>query len=169
MKRTLMSRVSGISLSGCWQRRPDDRFAIDSQARCRGGYTFFEKSMRHYSEPEIFTIDISGANKAAIDAINTGWEDSIVARQTKCLNNIVEQYHRAVKRMTRPMLNFEFFRSSGNVLAGIELAHMIRKGQMIVAAENEKSFAEQFYALVNKSVHLYKRAHLLVRSMRFCG
>jgi transposase-like protein len=43
------------------------------------------------------------------------------------------------------MLNFKSFRSARNVLAGIELMHMIRKGQK--AAENQVSFAEQFYAL----------------------
>jgi transposase-like protein len=36
-------------------------------------------------------------------------------------NNIVEQDHRAIKRVTRPMLNFKSFRSASNVLAGVEL------------------------------------------------
>jgi putative transposase len=45
------------------------------------------------------------------------------------------------------MLNFKSFRSTKNVLVGIELMHMIRKGQMISAEENQMSFAEQFYAL----------------------
>ena len=50
----------------------------------------------------------------------------------KYLNNIVEQDHRAIKRVTRPMLNFKSFRSASSVLAGIELMHMIRKGQFAV-------------------------------------
>ena len=45
------------------------------------------------------------------------------------------------------MLNFKSFCSARNVLAGIELMHMIRKGQMISTEENQMSFAEQFYAL----------------------
>jgi len=49
--------------------------------------------------------------------------------------------------MTRPMLNFKSFHSARNTLAGIELMHMIRKGQMIAAEENQLSFAEKFYAL----------------------
>ena len=49
-------------------------------------------------------------------------------RQEKYLNNIVEQDHRAIKRVTRPMLNFKSFRAAKSVLAGIELMHMIRKG-----------------------------------------
>ena len=48
----------------------------------------------------------------------------------KYLNNIVEQDHRAIKRITRPMLNFKSFPAARCVLAGIELMHMIRKGQL---------------------------------------
>jgi len=92
-------------------------------------------------------MDKSGANRAAIDAINNERDAPIVVRQVKYLNNIVEQDHRAIKRVTRPMLNFKSFRSARKVLAGIELMHMIRKGQIVVAEETQRSFAEQFYAL----------------------
>jgi putative transposase len=108
---------------------------------------FFEKAMRYHDEPESVTMDKSGANKAAMDDINAARYAPIVVRQVKYLNNIVEHDHRAIKRMTKPMLNFKSFRSARNVLAGIELMHMIRKGQMIVADQNPMSFAEQFYAL----------------------
>jgi transposase-like protein len=46
------------------------------------------------------------------------------------LNNIVEQDHRAIKRLVRPMLGFKSFRSAAVTLAGIELMHMVRKGQL---------------------------------------
>ena len=46
---------------------------------------------------------------AAIDAIIAGRNVPIVVRQVKYLNNIVEQDHRAIKRVTRPMLNFKSF------------------------------------------------------------
>ena len=62
-------------------------------------------------------------------------------------NNIVEQDHRAIKRITRPMLGFKSFRAAKNVLAGIELMHMIRKGQLMVDGVEAMSFADQFYAL----------------------
>lgn len=92
-------------------------------------------------------MDKSGANKAAIDGINEDREQPIEVRQIKYLNNIVEQDHRAIKRVTKPMLNFKSFRSAKNVLAGIELMHMIRKGQMNRTEENQLSFAKQFYGL----------------------
>ena len=89
-------------------------------------------------------------DKAAIDDINDGLENSIVVRQVQYLNNIVEQDHRAVKRVTKPMLNFKSFRSAKNILAGIELMHMIRKGQLMMAGCDGMPFADQFYALAGQ-------------------
>ena len=73
-----------------------------------------------------------------------------MVRQVKYLNNLVEQDHRAIKRVTRPMLNFKSFRSAKDVLAGIELMHMIRKGQLLLSGGSDLSFANQFYALARK-------------------
>ena len=89
-------------------------------------------------------MDKSGANKAAIDSISDGRAVPILVRQVKYLNNIVEQDHRAIKRVTRPMLNFKSFRSAGSVLAGIELIHMIRKGQFAIDGAKAMSIADQF-------------------------
>ncbi len=91
--------------------------------------------------------DKSGANKAAIDQIVKDNDTSIVVRQVKYLNNIVEQDHRAVKRITKPMLGFKSFQSAKNILAGIELMHMIRKDQIMMEGAEKMSFAEQFYTL----------------------
>jgi len=66
------------------------------------------------------------------------------------LNNIVEQNHRTIKRVTTPMLNFKSFRATHCVLAGVELMHMIRKGQFTINGTNAMSLAEQFYALEGK-------------------
>jgi transposase-like protein len=111
---------------------------------------FFEKAMRANEVPEKVTMDKSGANKAAMDEINSRGETPIIVRQVKYLNNIVEQDHRAVKRVTKPMLNFKSFRAAKSVLAGIELIHMIRKGQLLLEGGIELSFADQFYALAGK-------------------
>jgi putative transposase len=45
------------------------------------------------------------------------------------------------------MLGFKSFWAAQRTLAGIELMHMIRKGQLIGGAEHEHTPAEQFYAL----------------------
>ncbi len=106
--------------------------------------------MKASGVPEKVTMDKSGANKAAMDEINGRGETPIIVRQVKYLNNIVEQDHRFVKRITKPMLNFKSFRAARNVLAGIELMHMIRKGQLPLKGCSELSFADQFYALAGK-------------------
>jgi len=54
-------------------------------------------------------MDKSGTNKAAIDEINANREIPMVVRQVKYLNNIVEQDHRAVKRVTKLMLSSNLF------------------------------------------------------------
>ena len=111
---------------------------------------FFEKAMQANGVPEKITIDKSGANKSAIGQIIEDKSILVQVRQIKYLNNIVEQDHRAVKRNTRPMLGFKSFRAAASVLAGIELMHMIRKGQMAMLGCEEMSFANQFYALVGQ-------------------
>src|SRR5450830_1731110 len=111
---------------------------------------FFDKAMSANGAPDKVAMDKSGANKAAIDAINVGRDVPIVVRQVKYLNNIVEQDHRAIKRGTRPMLNFKSFRGAGCVLAGVELMHMIRKGQFTINGADAMSFVDQFYALAGQ-------------------
>jgi transposase-like protein len=72
----------------------------------------------------------------------------IVTRQVKYLHNIVEQDHRSVKRVTRPMLGFKSFEAAQRTLVGIELMHMLKQGQRIVGAGAEGlTAAEQFYQL----------------------
>lgn len=66
----------------------------------------------------------------------------------KYLNNTVEQDHRAIKRVTRPTLNFKLSQSAKSILVGIELIHMTCKGQLLLQSCTELSFNDQFYALV---------------------
>jgi len=115
---------------------------------------FFEKAISLHGLPEKVTMDKSGANKAGIDAINLQLIFcylcglalmQITVRQIKYLNNIVEQDHRSIKKITNPMLGFKAFHSAQATLAGIELHHMLRKGQHVNVAN--QSIFEQFYAL----------------------
>ncbi len=93
------------------------------------------------------TIDKSGANTAALTKLNADKpnEEIIAIRQSKYLNNLVEQDHWNIKRRIKLMMGFKSFRRAQTSLAGIELIHMIRKGQHL---QNEGlSPAEQFYLL----------------------
>jgi putative transposase len=107
---------------------------------------FFQQAIEWNGTPQTVTIDKSGSNIAALEALNAELDRPIVVRQIKYLNNIVEQDHRAVKRRARPMLGFKDFRCASILLSGIELMHMINKGQM---KDNGKGHtpAELFYSL----------------------
>ena len=109
---------------------------------------FLKKVIRRHGVPEKITIDGSAAHEAAIKRYNAEHGTAIVIRKTKYLNNIVEQDHRAVKRVTRPMLGFKSFDAAQGTLTGIELMHMIKKKQLVAEEGAEgRTAAEQFYAL----------------------
>jgi putative transposase len=147
-----------IKVKGAWKylyRAVDKEgktvdFLLTARRDKAAALRFFEKAMKASGVPEKVTMDKSGANKAAMDEINGSRETPVIVRQVKYLNNIVEQDHRAIKRVTKPMLNFKSFRDAKNVLAGIELMHMIRKGQLVLEGSTALSFADQFYALAGK-------------------
>jgi transposase-like protein len=70
---------------------------------------YFEKTIDRNGAPETVTMDKSGANLAALQAINAGRETPIRVQQVKYLHNI-EQDHRTIKRRSRPMMGFTDFR-----------------------------------------------------------
>jgi transposase-like protein len=108
---------------------------------------YFEKAIAGNGVPKTVTIDKSGANLAGLNAINADREMPITIRQSKYLNNVVEQDHRAIKRIVRPMLGLKSFRCARVILGGIELMRMIAKGQMKSDGGRHRSVAEQFYDL----------------------
>lgn len=108
---------------------------------------FLERAIALHGEPEKITIDKSGANAAAIVRYNVVHGAAIELRQAKYVNNIVEQNHRAIKRIVRPMLGFKTTRCARSLIAGIETMHMIRKGQLSCPRGRVLSAARQFYSL----------------------
>jgi putative transposase len=59
----------------------------------------------------------------------------------------VEQDHRGVQWVIRPLLGFKSFDVAQCILAGIEFMPMLRKGQSEEEAEQGLIPAVQFYAL----------------------
>ncbi|MBD8658507.1 IS6 family transposase [Oxalobacteraceae sp. CFBP 13730] len=144
-----------IKVKGVWKylyRAVDEQgktvdFLLTAKRDMAAAKRFFDTAMGANGDPNKIATDKSGANRATTNAINAGRDVQILVRQVKYLNNIVEQDHRAIKRLTRAMLNVKSFRSAGSVLAGIELMHMIRKGQFAINGADAMSFANQFSAL----------------------
>ena len=124
-------------------------FLLRAKRDTAAAKAFFKKAIKNNERPEKVTVDKSGSNKAALDFCNKGVEkkDEIEIRQTKYLNNIIEQDHRFIKKRTRPMLGFKSFNSAKNTIAGIESIHMIKKGQ-IQGDDSSKSVFCNFVALM---------------------
>jgi putative transposase len=119
--------------------------AHDHDGFCR----FFKQAIGTNGVPDRVVIDRSGANLAGLQSLNVilkfiGAGRIIKVLQVKYLNNILEQDHRFIKRITRPLLGFKAFHSAAATLAGIETAHMIRKRQF---GESGFSAFRQFAAL----------------------
>ena len=149
MKPNQGQRLVEVSLSRRGQPRQHHRLSVQSQAGQGCCPAFFEKAIGQNGSPETVSIDKSGSNLAALHAVNAERETPIKVRQVKYLNNVVEQDHRAIKRRTRPMLGFKDFDCARVILSGIEVMHMIKKGQMKDFGKVPLSAAQQFYSLVS--------------------
>ena len=93
---------------------------------------FFMKTIQTNGFSDKVVIDKSGANLAGLDNMNgllimSGWGWQIDILQVKYLNNIIEQDHKFIKKLTKQMKGFKTFMSASATLDGIEVAHMIRK------------------------------------------
>ena len=159
-----------IKLKGKWTYlyRAVDRegqtldFMLSERRDLSAARRFFKQAIGTNGVPDRVVIDKSGANLAGLQSVNvilkfTGTVRLITIRQVKYLNNILEQDHRFIKRITGPpnavckqtatgqrMMGFKAFHSATATIAGIEVAHMIRKGQF---AANGLSAFQQFAVL----------------------
>ena len=139
-------------------------FMLSKNRDTEAARSFFAKAIGSNGLPEKVTIDKSGANTAGLIAINLqltlfaaillslftcneALKLQIDVRQIKYLNNIVEQDHRGIKRITKPMMGFKAFHSAEATLSGIELHRMLRKNQHVDS--DKLNIFQQFYALAD--------------------
>jgi IS6 family transposase len=86
----------------------------------------------HTVTPRVITVDKNAAypkafnELKAVRTIPTACE----FRQSKYLNNLIEQDHRFIKRLVKPGMGFFSFETAGKTLQGYEVMNMIRKGQV---------------------------------------
>ena len=122
-------------------------FLLTAKRDLAAARRYLERAINLHGLPDKITIDKSGSNTAAIRSVNDDACVDIELRQSKYLNNIIEQDHRAVKRITNPMLGFKSFWSAQKLIAGIETMHMVKKGQLDCPTGRFASAADQFYSL----------------------
>ena len=89
-------------------------FLLTDQHDERAATCFLTKAIRRHGVLEQITIDGSEANAAALRGYSEAHSTAIDTRQVKYLNNMVEQDHHGVKRVTRPMLWFKSFEAACN-------------------------------------------------------
>lgn len=103
----------------------------DAQAAKR----FFRKTLKavHTQTPRVITVDKNAAYPKAINELKADKElpKKVKLRQKKYLNNIIEQDHRAIKRLVKPGMGFGSFNTARRTIKGYEIMNMIRKGQVL--------------------------------------
>jgi transposase-like protein len=111
---------------------------------------FFRQALArpHTVNPRTITVDKNPAYPKAVTAMKEVGELRRCSRlrQFKYLNNIVEQDHRRIKRLTRPGLGFGGFWTARRTLAGFEVMAMIRKGQIRNIGGNDIEAQADFIA-----------------------
>ena len=78
-------------------------------------------------------------------------EEKSKIRQVKYLNNLVKQDHRGIKRITNAALGYQSFHTAWKTIRGIEILHMINKGQVEGVSKKdvlaEKKFIDSLFGI----------------------
>ena len=89
--------------------------------------------------PRVITVDKNAAYPKAIADLKAAGmlPESVKLRQVKYLNNLIEQDHRFIKRLTKPGMGFFSFETAWRTLQGYGMMNMMRKGQLQGAAKGD--------------------------------
>jgi transposase, IS6 family len=95
---------------------------------------FFSKALAapHSSTPRVITVDKNAAYPKAFKELKAEriMPDPCELRQSKYLNNLVEQDHRFIKRLVKLGMGFFSCETAWRTLQGDEAMNRLRKGQM---------------------------------------
>ncbi|MBD3884719.1 IS6 family transposase [Phormidium tenue FACHB-886] len=131
-----------IKIKGVWKylyRAVDSEgntldFMLSATRDGKAAARFFRKVLKaqHTQAPRVINVDKNAAYPVAMETLkgDKTLAEATELRQVKYLNNRVEQDHRTIKRITRPMMGLKTFNSARRTLRGIEAMNMIRKGQV---------------------------------------
>ena len=123
-------------------------FVLSAKRDGKAAARFFRKVLgaQHTQAPRVITVDKNAAYPVAFNELK---EDQTLKaetalRQSKYLNNIIEQGHRSVKRIVKPMMGFQSFSTARRALRGIEAMNMIRKGQVKGGTHGDRVYQAKF-------------------------
>lgn len=118
--------------------------------------SFFKKALRsfHVSKPRVMAVDKNPAFPIAIEELKKekSIPDGMQLRQQKYLNNIVEQDHRFIKKRVRYMLGLKTFRTAKQIICGVEVMHILKKGQLqqgVKSVQSEIEFIHKLFGVAS--------------------
>ena len=130
-------------------------FMLSARRNKQAAKRFFKKVLKskYNRQPRVINVDKNAAYPSAIKELKAEkiLEKKSKARQVKYLNNLVEQDHRGVKRITNAALGYKSFYTAGKIIRGIETMRMIYKGQVEGVGKNdvvaEKKFIDSLFGI----------------------
>lgn len=128
-------------------------FLLSAKRDAKAARRFFLKVLgaSHTVSPRVINVDQNAAYPPAISDLqhNDVIPVTTKLRQVKYLNNVIEQDHRGIKRLTKPGMGFYSFHTARRTLAGFEIMNMIRKGQIDGVARGDviaqRNFLNQIF------------------------
>jgi transposase-like protein len=109
-------------------------FTLSAKRNKKAAQRFLKKALgsKHNQIPRAITVDKNPAYHITTHELKNDrtLPQNASLRQIKYLNNIIEQDHRSIKQIVRPMLGFQSFHTAIKTLKGIEIMHIIKKGQV---------------------------------------
>ncbi len=110
-------------------------FLLTAKRDALAAKRFLRKTLKavHTSTPRVITVDKNPAYPKAIKELKAAKKlpEIVRLRQSKYLNNIVEQDHRGIKRLVKPGMGFGSFNTARRTIRGYEIMNMVRKGQVL--------------------------------------
>lgn len=125
-------------------------FMLSAKRDNKAAKRFFRKALKakHTQSPRVVTRDKNAADPKAIETLkgDKTLRETTELGQKKYLNNIIEQDHRAIKRLTNAGRGFKSFNTARRTLKGFEAMNMLRKGQVKGVTQGDGLGQAQFIA-----------------------
>lgn len=130
-------------------------FMLSARRNKQSAKRFFKKVLkaRHNKQPRVLNVDKNPAYPPGIEELKAEkiLQEKSEIRQVKYLNNLVEQDHRGVKRITNAALGYTSFHTAWRTIRGIEIMRMIYKGQVEGVSSKdvlgEKNFIDSLFGI----------------------
>ena len=130
-------------------------FMLSAQRDQKAAKRFFYKVLKgkQNQKPRVINVDKNAAYPPAFEQLKEekAWSQECELRQVKYLNNMIEQDHRRVKRITRMSLGYKSFPTAWRTIRGIEIMQMIKKGQVKGVSDKDvmgqKKFIESLFGI----------------------